>query len=121
LLFIGESSSRLEKRLLDDCIDRFLDGRNPPVAAERVFLKTRAGGKTRASSDLAVRLDLADDTLLVPVRMSWVMPGIEPGARHPLALRSLAFGDPRRPGLLRGRRILRQYPERVQCMAGIPG
>jgi glycerol-3-phosphate O-acyltransferase len=120
LLFIGESSSRLEKRLLDDCIDRFLDGRNPPVAAERVFLKTRAGGKTRASSDLAVRLDLADDTLLVPVRMSWVMPGIEPGARHPLALRSLAFGDPRRPGLLRGRRILRQYPERVQCMAGKP-
>ena len=39
---------------------------------------------------------------------------------QPLALRHLVFGDPRRPGALRGRWLLRKDPERAQCMVGAP-
>ncbi|MFT4766971.1 MAG: glycerol-3-phosphate O-acyltransferase [Glaciecola sp.] len=63
-------------------------------------------------------LDLPGDTLVLPLRVVWRTSLQEKSARP--RPRDLLFGNPRRPGPSRARRILRQHPERVVCIAGEP-
>jgi glycerol-3-phosphate O-acyltransferase len=57
--------------------------------------------------------------VLAPLRMAWLPSRavVDSGPR----LRDFLFGNPRRPGPWRGRRILRDNPEQVHCIVGEPG
>ena len=63
-------------------------------------------------------LELPGDTAVLPLRVVW-RSSLEEKSTRPRA-RDLLFGNPRRPKATRARRILRQHPERVVCVAGEP-
>jgi len=106
--------------LLQKCLSSLETGSGSPVGTDSVFLKISRDYESAELSDLIGKLEGPGETLLVPARIAWLMPGSEHESNKPLALRHLVFGDPRRPGAIRGRRILRKDPNRVQCMAGKP-
>jgi glycerol-3-phosphate O-acyltransferase len=116
LLFIVETQNGLEQRLMDECLGSVEAGRT----LDRAFLRISRGRAVKGLDRLVQKLRAPDNTLLVPARVSWVVPGNEEGGNEPLALRHMAFGDPRQPGTLRGRWILFRDRERAQCFAGEP-
>ncbi|MDX1380445.1 MAG: hypothetical protein R3233_04950 [Xanthomonadales bacterium] len=125
ILFIADAGNRLERGLLDDCLEQHCAATRQG-AWERVFLDLSGGGDAPDATPLETHLGVSDDTLLAPVRIAWTVPvdssgDGDAGAGHePLPLRQLAFGDPRRPGALRGRHILRRDPGRARCLAAAP-
>jgi len=119
VLFIVEVQNQLEMRLMEDCLQHA--GRHHQVGAmDRVILKVSAGKIRSGLEKLAEKLEGPEDTLLIPARVSWVVPSEKQESNEPLALRHLVFGDPRQPGNLRGRWILFRDPTRAQCFAGEP-
>ena len=121
ILIIADAPNRLERRLLQRCLDSMSGADRPAVVAEQVFVDLSAIGSSPSSGDsLSGPLGGDDNMLLAPVRMVWSVPGIEGESGQPAALRHLAFGDPRRPGPLRARWILRRDPQRARCMFGSP-
>ena len=120
ILIIADAPNRLQRTLLQDCLEKPLAER-PAADAGHVFVDlSEVGSSPAPGSSLSNALDGDDDTLLVPARMVWSVPEIEGEGRQPVALRHLAFGDPRRPSSLRARWILRKDPERARCMFGSP-
>ncbi|WP_439100777.1 glycerol-3-phosphate 1-O-acyltransferase [Congregibacter sp.] len=71
-----------------------------------------------ATQNLRPLLDMPGDTMVLPLRVVWRTSLQEKNTRP--RPRDLLFGNPRRPGPFRARRILRQHPERVVCIAGEP-
>jgi glycerol-3-phosphate O-acyltransferase len=118
VVFIADAGNRLERKLLNDCLARWRP--DSGGSCERVFLSLSRSRALPDLADLARALQAPGDLLLVPVRIAWLMPGVEHESNKPLALRHLVFGDPRRPGALRGRRILRRDPQRAVCIAAEP-
>jgi len=117
VLFIVEIQNYLEKRLMAACLEQAARDR-AACSMDRVILKI-SGGKNKSGLDgLAEKLEGPEETLLVPARVSWQVPGNDQEGNEPLALRHLLFGDPRQPGNLRGRWILFRDRERVRCFAG---
>ena len=119
LLFIAEVQNRLEKKLINACLDE-VSGSCQGGPIDRVVLKVSGGKNKSGLGSLAEKLAAPGLTLLVPVRVSWVVPGDEGEKIEPLALRHLAFGDPREPGNLRGRWILHRDSNRAQCFSAQP-
>ncbi|MFK8041919.1 glycerol-3-phosphate 1-O-acyltransferase [Congregibacter sp.] len=70
------------------------------------------------TTNLRPLLELPGDTMVLPLRVVWRTSLQEKNTRP--RPRDLLFGNPRHPGPLRARRILRQHPERVVCIAGEP-
>jgi len=120
MLFIADASNSLEKTLLARCLDQQGSARSPAAVREAVFLDLSESSKKTSHDGLADKLEQAGDTLLVPVRIVWTIPEVERDSRQPLALRHLVLGDPRRPGVLRGRQLLKKDPGRAQCIVGAP-
>jgi len=120
VLFIADSPNGLERRLLETCLADAGETAPDKTMAERVYLDLSDRGKPSAFNDLEQWLGRPGNTLLVPVRIAWAMPQVEQDSRKPLALRHLLFGDPRRPGPLRGRWLLRRDPHRARCISGAP-
>lgn len=117
VLFIVEVQNQLEKRLMEECLQHA--GRHHQAGAtDWVILKLSAGKNRSGLEQLAEKLEGPEDTLLIPARVSWLVPSEEQERNEPLALRHLVFGDPRQPGNLRGRWILFRDPTRAQCFAG---
>lgn len=69
-------------------------------------------------SNLLPLLGLPGDTPVLPMRVVW-RTSLEEKNTRPRP-RDLLFGNPRRPGPRRARRMLRQQPERVVPVAGAP-
>ena len=86
---------------------------------QSITLKLVDEGRSLDLAALARRLSgLPDSTLIVPVRLTWLIPKFS--QQHPLRLRDVVFGDPRAPGRLRARFMLWRDPRRVQCLRGEP-
>ncbi len=68
------------------------------------------------TSQLEPLLALPGDTAVLPLRVVWKTSLQEKTTRP--RVRDLLFGNPRRPKPARARRILRNHPERVVCVAG---
>jgi len=111
VLFIADAGNRLERRLIEQCLGAGID---------RVFLPI-SKGKHLDPGELSKKLEAPGDTLLVPVRVAWLMPESDDKTNKPLALRHLMFGDPRHPGFLRGNWILHRDANRAECISGEPG
>jgi glycerol-3-phosphate O-acyltransferase len=111
ILFIADAGNRLERRLIERCLGAGID---------RVFLPI-SKGKQLQLGELSKKLEGPGNTLLVPVRVAWLMPHNDDKTNKPLALRHLIFGDPRQPGFLRGNWILHRDANRAECISGEPG
>jgi glycerol-3-phosphate O-acyltransferase len=112
VLYILDARSGLERRLLEMCLAEAMQD------ARRLRVNLAEGKRQHGIDALQSALDGPPETLLVPVRIAWSVPGMDSGANQPLALRHLVFGDPRRPGPVRSRWILRRDPSRARCMSG---
>jgi glycerol-3-phosphate O-acyltransferase len=115
-LFILETRNRLERGLME----QWLGEAAPAGVTDHAFLKISKGSAVGGLDELARKLEAPDDTLLVPARVYWGVPSDPGEANEPLALRHLAFGDPRQPGNLRGRWILWRDRGRARGFAGEP-
>jgi glycerol-3-phosphate O-acyltransferase len=102
LLFLADAGNRLEQKLIRDCLP----------SDDLVLLSDL--------KRLTARLDAPGNTLLVPVRVAWLMPDTDTPTKKPLPLRHLMFGDPRHPGSLRGRWIMFRDRDRARCISGEP-
>jgi glycerol-3-phosphate O-acyltransferase len=120
LLFIADARNGLERRLLEDCLDQLNLDSPAGLPVERVFLPISNQTPSQGIAELAQKLDAPGETLLVPVRVAWLMPQSTDQINRPLALRHLIFGDPRQPGSIRGRWILFRDPGRAECIDGEP-
>ena len=118
ILYIVDARNRLERKLLEHCLEQA--GAGTPLATDRIFLPISKEQRPPDLSELVRKLDAPADTLLVPVRVAWLMPEAEGTANKPLALRHLVFGDPRHPGNMRGRWIRFRDPNRAECIAAEP-
>jgi glycerol-3-phosphate O-acyltransferase len=109
-------SSRLERRLLENWIERTRPDGITPAAYDIVSIpssrRRRAG---RVDPRLEATLAVGDDPLLAPLRVAW-LPAANDGP-HPARLSSLfAIGDPRDPGRLRQAGVLRRHPDRCRII-----
>ncbi len=115
ILFLLDVRNKFEQQLLE----QWLDENRPDdyvSEAQQIVLPVGAGEKGVSSSALQQALDRAAEASVIPLRVAW-LPSEEfldygPRWRH------LLLGDPRRPGSLRGRRILRKQPQRMQRISG---
>ena len=80
-----------------------------PISDERANMRLgRLAGKLKDSAD----------TLVVPVRIAWRIPGFD--KNRAVKMRHVIFGDPRNPGSFRARSILLRDKRRAQCLTGQP-
>jgi len=124
LVFLLDVSSGLEQRLLESWIER-----QRPAGAEATRheqVRISALQRRRRSLDPArlARLEATlaaaePDTLLAPLRIAW-LPPLRDGVRAVRLTDLLSFSDPRDPGRLRQRWILRRSPDRCRVVAGEP-
>ncbi|MEZ5502706.1 MAG: glycerol-3-phosphate 1-O-acyltransferase [Halioglobus sp.] len=118
VLFILDVRNSFERDLLRGWIQHHAPADSPPAQAPQVCLDLGDDRRGIDSSALVAALALPEDTLVAPLRVAWV-PSAEDINSGP-RLRDLVFGDPRHPGAWRGRRILRNAPERMHLLAGEP-
>jgi len=120
VLFVADAGNRLETRLISEG----LSGLDAPgvkgTSTDVLFLSISGNANSQDVERLAEKLSAPGNTLLVPVRVAWLMPESEGPANKPLPLRHLVFGDPRHPGAVRGRWILFRDSDRARCIHGEP-
>lgn len=120
LLFIADAGNRLEEKLIWDCLFGAGAGKGTSSPNGIALISISSNAQQPGLQRLTARLKAPGNTLLVPVRMAWLMPEIDGPSKKPLPLRHLMFGDPRHPGSLRGRWILFRDPTRARCISGEP-
>jgi glycerol-3-phosphate O-acyltransferase len=118
-VFLLDASSELEVRILDAWIER----KQPPAlaaeAGEAIRLPPSRRPRQASLSPLDACLASGSDVLLAPLRVVWLAKRHN-GRRSVRLADLLTFGDPRDPGPLRQRWILRTDPERCRIVAGEP-
>ena len=109
VIFVLEAASGLERRLLEEWIDR---SRPADFARERIETVTIPSLRRKRRAGLDPRLESAlasgDDPLLAPLRIAWSAGGN--GAQRVRLRKLLTVGDPRDPGRLRQSLALRRDP-----------
>jgi glycerol-3-phosphate O-acyltransferase len=86
--------------------------------ATEVIVPIARAPESIPTQGLARALGVAPETVVVPVRVVWSS-SVDAKNSTP-RLRDLLWGNPRRPGAARARRMLKKHPERAQCIAGGP-
>jgi glycerol-3-phosphate O-acyltransferase len=119
VVFLLDAASGFERRLLEDWIARARPAHVPPAEVEAIPIPPSRRGRRRLDPRLEARLATGDDPVLAPVRVSW-HPGDVDGKREARLSDLLTLGDPRDPGRLRQRWVLRRYPERCRIIVGEP-
>jgi glycerol-3-phosphate O-acyltransferase len=118
--FLVDASSRLEERLLLEWIERRRPELLDPAQVEVVRLPA---SRQRKRQGLDPRLESAlstgDDPLLAPLRIAWLAPERD-GRRSARMSDVLRLGDPRDPGRLRQRWVLRTEPDRCRVVCAEP-
>ena len=116
ILFILDTRNSFERELLRGWIRHHGDSAVADVAQVELDLRNEENGID--SAPLVTALDLPPDTLVTPLRVTWLPSeaAINSGPR----LRDLVFGDPRHPNASRARKILQKAPERMHLLRGEP-
>jgi glycerol-3-phosphate O-acyltransferase len=121
IVFLLDASSRLERQLLLAWIARNAPPSETPTAFDVLEIPPtrRRPRKPHLQPRFEACVAAPDDPLLAPLRVVWQPE--EVGGIRAARLRDLAtFGDPRDPGWLRERWVLRRHPERCRIVAGEP-
>ena len=120
VVFLVDASSGLERRLLEGWIARTRPASVTPAGYD--VLAIPASRRRRAGAvdpRLEANLAMGDDPLLAPLRAAW-LPAERNGVRAARFSALLRLGDPRDPGRLRQRGVLRRHPERCRIVVGDP-
>ena len=114
-IFVLDTNRSLEQRLLENWIEH-----HRPDGAEchKVVLALGDDRKPLQSLGLSNAISSSGDAIVIPLRIAWT-PSDKAYASGP-RLRHLIQGPERRPGWLRGRRILKRHPERAHLIKGTP-
>ncbi len=131
IVFLVESASRVERRLIDAWIAANSPEQRGPESHEVVQIPcSRRRGSTRWShkphtpdpvleAALATPLATGGDPLMAPLRVVWLAP-LRNGSREASFLGLLWTGDPRDPNWLRQAIVARREPDRCLLIAGEP-
>ncbi len=119
MVFLLDAASGLERRLLEAWIARQQPPALPAGAWEAIPIPPSRRRRRRLDPRLEARLATGDDPLLAPLRVAWNPQRLD-GAREIRLRDLLTLGDPRDPGALRQRWVLRRHPERCHVVAGEP-
>ncbi|MFK7828334.1 MAG: glycerol-3-phosphate 1-O-acyltransferase [Congregibacter sp.] len=106
----------VEQAELERYLRRMLDEHSIDAEMHACVLPIASDPENPPVHKLLPLLDLPGDTLVLPLRVVWKTSLQEKSTRP--RPRDLLFGNPRRPGPWRARRILRQQPERAIPVAG---
>lgn len=117
-LFVVDARNRVERDYLLEHLHKSSDEAQPTTKINWISLPISDERADVPLRELASKLRDAPETLVVPVRIAWRVPNFE--NRRTLELKHLVFGDPRSPGILRSKMILRRDPRRAQCLTGEP-
>ncbi|MEZ4333217.1 MAG: glycerol-3-phosphate 1-O-acyltransferase [Myxococcota bacterium] len=127
IVFLVEAASRIERRLVEDWIERQRPATTGPDDYELVGIpcpRRRPGllpGRARRPPDPALEAALATpgDPLMAPLRVVWLAP-LRGDSRETGFLELLLTGDPRDPSWLRQATVSRRAPDRCLVVAGEP-
>lgn len=127
IVFLVESASRVERRLIDAWITANRPEESTPAAYEVVQIPCpRRRGRSRwrrkpqtPEPALEAALATGGDPLLAPLRVVWLAP-LRNGSREASFLELLLTGDPRDPNWLRQAVVARREPDRCLLIAGEP-
>ena len=114
VLFILDASHRIEESLLRDWLAAQPGTAGYVEASGQVVVPIARSPEEFPTQTLARSLDISPETLIVPLRVIWLS-SIDAKNSVP-RWRDLVWGNPRRPGVKRARRILKKNPERAQCI-----
>jgi len=119
-VFLVDASSALERRLLLAWIESARPEGVAPGEVEVVEIPPTRRRRRRPELDphLEAAVAVHDDPLFAPLRVAW-RPKEVAGVRA-VRLRDLLLGDPRDPGPLYQRSVLRRAPDRCRIVAGEP-
>ncbi len=117
LVFLGDASSGLERRLIQGWIDQTSAGR--PYDLLWLPPSRRMRGTRYPDPALEQRIRAPGDALLVPLRVAWLPPE-RMGKRSVTLADLLKFGDPRDPDPVRQYLILSRNPDRCRIVVGEP-
>lgn len=127
MVLLLDAATALERRILASWIARHRpapsDGAAAPV--DVIALppsRRRRSGRRAARPDPRMEAALAegDDPLLAPLRVVWLLPERAGAERSATLAQLLTSGDPRDPGPLRQRWLLRRQRDRCRIVAGEP-
>ncbi|MEH6515411.1 MAG: glycerol-3-phosphate 1-O-acyltransferase [Halioglobus sp.] len=116
VLFIIDARNHFEEDLLKGWIKRHAGEGGVRVVETTLDLGDDSKGINAES--LISQLDLPADTIVSPLRITWLPSeeAINSGPR----LRDFLFGDPRRPSAKTGKKILQVAPSRMHLIVGEP-
>lgn len=118
VLFVLDAAHRTEQQHLENWLEREHAKRPFSGHVERVVIPIAESPERIPAEVLLPVADFPDHTLVVPVRVVWLK-GLDVKSTTP-RFRDLLFGDPRRPGPIRARRILKNHPMRAKCISASP-
>ncbi len=119
VVFLTDASSRLERRLMHDWVERTQPGDISPDDVTVTSIprsRRRRPGDWSLNPRLRARLANDDDAVLVPLRVVWLAPERN-GRRRASWLDLLRLGDPRDPDPVRQRWILWRTLDRCRIVA----
>ncbi|MGI9237743.1 MAG: glycerol-3-phosphate 1-O-acyltransferase [Woeseiaceae bacterium] len=118
VLFVIDAAHRLEQNHLEHWLEREREKRGFPGKVEQVVVPIADSPEGVHAENLCPAMRLPENTLVVPVRVVWLK-GLDVKSTTP-RFRDLLLGNPRRPGPIRARRILKNHPMRAKCVSGAP-
>jgi glycerol-3-phosphate O-acyltransferase len=118
VLFILDASHRVEESLLRDWLAAQSETEEYVANSSQVVVPIARSPEDIPTLVLTRALHVSSDTLIVPLRVVWLS-SIDAKDSVP-RWRDLVWGNPRRPGVGRARRILKKTPQRAQCIVAKP-
>ncbi|NND00125.1 MAG: glycerol-3-phosphate acyltransferase, partial [Gammaproteobacteria bacterium] len=117
-LFIIDADHRIEEKLLQDWIDTNKAKSSFSGNADSVIVPIARDPENIPTDNLQARLEIADTTVVVPVRVVWKT-SLDRMGNKP-RFRDLLLGNPRRPNQSKAQRILENDAACAVCIAGKP-
>ncbi len=115
LLLILDAAHRPEQQHLENWLERERQKSSYAGDVTRVILPIADSPERILAETLLPICDLPDETIVAPVRVVWLK-GLDVKSTTP-RFRDLVFGNPRRPGPVRARRLLKKHPMRAKCIS----
>ena len=118
IIAILDAANSVEQEELERCLEAAVQEYGLKADVTRCVLPIVRDPENPPDEPLRPHLSLPADTAVVPLRVVW-QTSLQAKGTQPRP-RDLLFGDQRRPGPQRARRILKQNRDRVICVTGAP-